>query len=112
MENTSSAELPEASGYRNLSAGLSVGLTCLAGGLGIARLWKHPNTRQKHATEIADDSDPSGSPGSQPLIRDHEAIGLYAMIVALFLVGKEAEELQDKTFHSSWLKKISYLKSS
>ncbi|CAJ1945016.1 unnamed protein product [Cylindrotheca closterium] len=96
-----SAELTEVNGYRHLCAGLAVGLACLASGMGIARFLKHLNVA---ATITSDDSD---RPESEPLIQRErramvnenfvhlalslvflEAIGLYGLIVALFLIGK------------------------
>ena len=93
-------ELTTVDGYRNLSAGLSVGLACLASGLGIARFLNHLNKA------AAGSDEPAETPESEPLLarsgRPHkenfiylcmslcflEAIGLYGLIVGLFLVGK------------------------
>ena len=97
-------ELSEVQGYRHLSAGLSVGLACLASGTGIAYFMRRLN----QAALTSDDLPLSDTPESEPLIsRDRrpnkihenfwylanclvflEAIGLYGLIVALFLIGK------------------------
>eukprot|EP00980_Cylindrotheca_fusiformis_P021868 scaffold8703_cov103-Cylindrotheca_fusiformis.AAC.4 len=95
-------ESEDLNGYRNFSAGLSVGLACLASGLGISKFLKSVN--------LADTTSQNANPPSetQPLNGDYgilhslpvdfvhmalvlvflEAIGLYGMIVALFLIGK------------------------
>jgi ATP synthase proteolipid subunit len=107
------SDLAAADGYRNLSAGLSVGFASCASGFGIAKFLKHVNTT---AVAVAA---PAAAPAAatretthtsemvRPLIgREYtpvlqhnfvyltivmtflEAIGLYGLIVALFLIGK------------------------
>ena len=99
MENTTEM-MTEVNGYRHLSAGLAVGLACLASGLGIARFLNHLNK----AAIVGDEPE---SPEAQPLIQRErramvqenfvhlalslvflEVIALYGLIVALFLIGK------------------------
>lgn len=85
------------SGYKNISAGLSVGLACLASGMGMARFLDQSVVEQ----------DASGGTQEEPLIRGRvatkmlatpsirflmvmtflEAIGLYGLIVALVLIN-------------------------
>jgi len=101
-------DMTQVEGYRNLSAGLAVGLACAASGLGLATFMKqineHHPTMVPHSTSIV-------SPESEPLVGRHtngtfqqnqqpisfvylcsclvflEAIGLYGLIVALFLMA-------------------------
>ena len=96
-----SGEMAQVDGYRNLSAGLAVGLACLASGLGLANFIKQINEHHTTAHSRGD------GPESEPLvgrraIATHsvphnflhlclslvflEAIGLYGLIVALFLL--------------------------
>jgi len=97
-------ELTEEDGYRNLSAGLSVGLACWASGWGMAKFIKQCNEQgQEHRTT------PTTTQMTEPLVGTPaiahfvvppepntiflmvlvflEAIGLYGLIVALFLMG-------------------------
>jgi len=86
----------ETDGYRHFSAGFSVGLACLASGLGMA---KFVDAYMKSARPIESSSNSSMD---EPLIGTHvpklkvsirflmvlvfiEAIALYGLIVALFL---------------------------
>lgn len=92
-------------GYRNLSAGLSVGLGCWASGYGMAKFLAQCNASDISTTPPA----ASTSEMTQPLIQRSEtpvaaapedvkslifvmifleSIGLYGMTVALFLIGK------------------------
>jgi len=92
--------LSEVDGYRNLSAGLAVGLACLASGIGLSKFLKQCN----EGTIVGSRS----SAGlAEPLVGSQrraeirqpsivklclclsflEAIGLYGLIVALFLMG-------------------------
>jgi V-type H+-transporting ATPase proteolipid subunit len=99
------AELTPSQGYRNLSAGLSVGLGCWASGYGMAKFLKHCNANP--ADTMIPSSPESASEMTQPLVGGErppvlqentkslilvmiflESIGLYGMIVALFLIGK------------------------
>jgi len=91
-------------GYRNFSAGLSVGLACLASGLGMAGFLEDSLTGT--VTNSVADDDAIRTPLvrnntnnttrmiEQPSIRFLmclvflEAIGLYGLIVALFLIGR------------------------
>lgn len=94
-----------AQGYRYLCAGLSVGLACAASGLGMANFIKQSNAgghRKPETSYIAPaetapllGNGESSSPSVPPC--DHrymmvmvflEAIALYGLIVALFLIGK------------------------
>jgi V-type H+-transporting ATPase proteolipid subunit len=98
-------DMTEIEGYRNFSAGLSVGLACCASGLGIASFMRQIN---EHST-VPVPTTTSDRPEDEPLIgrRENgifahqptnvinllmslvflEAIGLYGLIVALFLMG-------------------------
>lgn len=105
-------DMTEVEGYRNLSAGLSVGLACCASGLGLASFMKQIN---EHSTVVVGQgtSNTNTSPETAPLMGRNnnnngdsnnkvytinfislllclvflEAIGLYGLIVALFLMG-------------------------
>lgn len=85
-------------GYRNLSAGLAVGLACLASGLGMAKFL------ESHARSVYVSDRREGNESEEPLLLSSrpavtnfwtftfvlvflEAIGLYGLIVALFLMG-------------------------
>jgi V-type H+-transporting ATPase proteolipid subunit len=98
MASSSEQEMTEVSGYRHLSAGLAVGLASLVSGLGIARFLNHLN--KEAVIAIEDDLECSKA---QPLVQHGEepnfvnlafglifleAIALYGLIVALFLIGK------------------------
>ena len=94
-----------AAGYRNFSAGLSVGLACLASGLGMAGFIEDSIVAQQQQASTAHGADEGLH---EPLVRDNsprfvlekpsprfimcliflEAIGLYGLIVALFLMQK------------------------
>ena len=95
------SEISQVDGYRNLSAGLTVGLACCASGLGLAKFMQQINDHH-HSTTAS-----SSGPESEPLIGRRivatnqapvnflhlclslvflEAIGLYGLIVALFLL--------------------------
>jgi len=98
--------LDAAGGYKNFSAGLSVGLACLASGMGMAGFLEDSlPTTTTTSQDVA-----STSEIQEPLIRGSggqsttmlgkpsprflmclvflEAIGLYGLIVALILIGK------------------------
>ena len=85
-------ELSVADGYRYLSAGLSVGLACLASGMGMASYLMKMNEKGYFCVR-AGKSEPG--PASSKVSYTTfilcliylEAIGLYGLIVALFLVG-------------------------
>jgi V-type H+-transporting ATPase 16kDa proteolipid subunit len=95
--------MTQAQGYRNLSAGLAVGFTCMASGLGIAIFMKELNQRHTPTALPRPYSE-----NEEPLVGQRatltraapvsfvylclclcflEAIGLYGLIVALFLIG-------------------------
>lgn len=93
-----------ADGYRNFSAGLSVGLACLASGLGMAGFLEDSLSGNTATVSNVADDDVIRAPLvrnntnnarmiEQPSIRFLmclcfiEAIGLYGLIVALFLIG-------------------------
>lgn len=102
-------DISQVDGYRNLSAGLAVGLACCASGLGIANFIKQINEREGAHTYypgqrteittplISADASPNtqGPRPAPPASFLHltlslfflEAIGLYGLIVALFLIG-------------------------
>lgn len=89
-------ELSLVDGYKFLSAGLSVGLACLASGSGMAMYLKKLNEEgyffvRKGKSEAISTSGDSSKKGSYVTfilcLIFHEAIGLYGLIVALFLVG-------------------------
>jgi ATP synthase proteolipid subunit len=97
--------LSPAEGYRNLLAGLCVGLAYWASGMGMVRFLKYENT----TTIVQEGQQPSppNSEMTQPLVdrectmkpvdnfRYHtmvmiflESVGLYGLVAALFLIGK------------------------
>mmetsp|Transcript_7692 Transcript_7692/g.21901 ORF Transcript_7692/g.21901 Transcript_7692/m.21901 type:complete len:170 (+) Transcript_7692:101-610(+) len=99
-------DMTQTEGYRNLSAGLSVGLACCVSGLGMASFMRQIN---EHST-VPSPPITSDTPEREPLvgrrmnggINAHEpvnfihlllslvfleAIGLYGLVVALFLMG-------------------------
>ena len=97
------SEITTAQGYRNLSAGLSVGLACWASGYGMSLFIKDLNEGGKPKARTG-----YGGGENEPLLRNGngeipvshpsfvklfmcltflEAIGLYGLIVALFLMG-------------------------
>mmetsp|Transcript_104929 Transcript_104929/g.146301 ORF Transcript_104929/g.146301 Transcript_104929/m.146301 type:complete len:169 (-) Transcript_104929:57-563(-) len=99
------SEITEAEGYRNLSAGLAVGLACCASGLGIAHFMKQINDEHSARTTPSSASTELTTPlvgrRMEAVFSHHEpaflhlflcmcfleAIGLYGLIVALFLMG-------------------------
>jgi len=98
-------EVDQAGGYKNFAAGISVGLTCLASGLGMAGFIEdslHPMDGRTITQGLN-----SSSEATEPLVRNNntaprpyptsrflmcmiflEAIGFYGLIVALVLIGK------------------------
>ena len=92
-------EITPAYGYRYLSAGLSVGLACLASGYGMSLFIKDMNERQKQqVTARTGENQPLLGNGEVAVAQTNhvklfmvlvylEAIGLYGLIVALFLSG-------------------------
>ena len=98
----SSTDLSPSEGYRHLSAGLSVGFACCASGYGMAKFLKHCNSG---GTPTVKNAPNSNTEQTQPLIESTqpskvdytrlimvlifmESIGLYGLIAALFLIGK------------------------
>ena len=117
--------MTQGEGYRNLSAGLSVGFACLASGVGMAFFIKELNQQEHHHHNPAWSALPAayGSPETESLLPGQprevttgngasagaavvtrptppvnfvylclcltflEAIGLYGLIVAIFLMG-------------------------
>jgi len=94
-------------GYRNLSAGLAVGLACAASGMGLANFIQQINNPFPPPFPHPPHPRPDGPPESEPLVGGRrpfpphppvnfvhlclslvflEAIGLYGLIVALFLL--------------------------
>jgi len=96
--------LDAAGGYRNFSAGLSVGLASLASGMGLAGFFEDSlpaNTTLQVADSTSEIQEPfiRGSGGQRSVVEKPsprflmcmiflEAIGLYGLIVALVLIGK------------------------
>jgi ATP synthase proteolipid subunit len=102
-------EMTAVDGYRNLSAGLSVGLACWASGYGMASFIRQCNEGKDVTTRPAGavTTSPAGSGIREPLLSESEegavtdpsfkklvlvmifleSIGLYGAIVALFLMG-------------------------
>ncbi|KAL7510329.1 hypothetical protein ACHAXN_007289 [Cyclotella atomus] len=89
-------ELTIVDGYKYLSAGLSVGLACLTSGCGMAMYVKKLNeegyffVRKGKSEPSATSGEASKKGGYVPFVLCLiylEAIGLYGLIVALFLVG-------------------------
>ena len=83
-------------GYKYLSAGLSVGLACFTSGCGMALYLKKLN-EDGYFFVSRGKSEPANSVGASKkgdfvtfilCLIFLEAIGLYGLIVALFLVGK------------------------
>lgn len=92
-------------GYRYLSAGLSVGCACLASGCGMASFIRQCNEGKAVSSVAAATAAPVGKGESQPLLPASpaeqgidfkklimvmiflEAIGLYGLVVSLFLIG-------------------------
>jgi len=102
MASSFSDSMTQLEGYRNLAAGLSVGFACLASGFGMGTFIKELNL---HHAPPSSSLSANGSE-SEPLIRQErshatpvnfiylcmcmtflEAIGLYGLIVALYLMG-------------------------
>lgn len=89
-------ELSVVDGYKYLSAGLSVGLACLASGCGMAMYVRKLNEEgyffvRKGKSEPGKTSGEASKKGCYTTfilcLIYLEAIGLYGLIVALFLVG-------------------------
>mmetsp|Transcript_40626 Transcript_40626/g.56604 ORF Transcript_40626/g.56604 Transcript_40626/m.56604 type:complete len:164 (-) Transcript_40626:141-632(-) len=94
------SEITSAQGYRNLSAGLSVGLACWASGYGMSLFIKDlneagkPRSRTAESEPLLRNGNSLDAPVSHPpfvklfmCLTFLEAIGLYGLIVALFLMG-------------------------
>ena len=102
--------MTEAQGYRNLSAGLAVGLACLASGVGMARFIHEymERARADVTTRTTSSGNSNGGDGLQDALLSPnfnrplaptwrllvvlifmEAIGLYGLIVALFLSSNQ-----------------------
>lgn len=93
-------DVTQVEAYRNLSAGLSVGLACLASGLGLASFMKQINDHHSTSNQNLEGTENEPLVGrrilayQQPVNFVHlclclvflEAIGLYGLIVALFLM--------------------------
>jgi len=96
--------LSEHQGYKNFSAGLSCGLACLASGVGMSRFVSHymklslPPLESSNGYSSPPETQPllnvtTGQPPQQFIVSIRfilvmvflEAIGLYGLIVALFL---------------------------
>ena len=90
VENVSMSDVD---GYKNLCAGLSVGLSCLASGFGMGLYLKHLNKLEyyfvrKGAADNKENASKKMSFITFVLCMIYlEAIGLYGLIVALFLTG-------------------------
>jgi len=104
--DSSTDDMSPSEGYRHLSAGLSVGFACCASGYGMAKFLKHCNSG---GTPTVEKNAPNSgnTEQTQPLIESStrpskevdfkrlimvlifmESIGLYGLIAALFLIGK------------------------
>jgi V-type H+-transporting ATPase proteolipid subunit len=94
-------EMSAVDGYRNFSAGLAAGLACCASGWGLAHFLKQCNEERTtatpattHLTEplvgtraVAQLAPPEPNVKFMCVLVFMEAIGLYGLIVALFLMG-------------------------
>jgi V-type H+-transporting ATPase proteolipid subunit len=83
-------EMTAVDGYRNLSAGLAVGLACCASGWGLAHFLKQCNKERTAAIgtrDVAQLAPPEPNVKFMCVLVFMEAIGLYGLIVALFLLG-------------------------
>lgn len=98
--STTTSDMSETDGYRHFASGLTVGLGCLASGMGLAGFLRANLTTETDTTlasAIHDEREPLMSTsrmGGSPMIPTIrflmvltflEAIGLYSLIVALFL---------------------------
>lgn len=116
ITDTAETEVTAADGYRHLATGLAVGLSCLASGTGISNYMQFLRYTPPNASNIIHDDSQSKQatkhqPEGEPLLPDAtvqngygnvapmtvkammmlcflEALGLYGLIVALFLIGK------------------------
>ena len=96
---TAGETMTKEQGYRYLAAGLAVGFACLSSGLGIAKfLADHlKNSEPVKIEHVGEGSEPLMGEGGGMAARSFlrlvlvlcflEAIGLYGLIVALFLIG-------------------------
>lgn len=96
--NLMNDDMTEAQGYRNLSAGLAVGLTCLASGLGLGK-YTHTYMQQQQSQKPPNNQDELregliSTNLTKPItptwrflavLAFIEAIGLYGLIVALLM---------------------------
>merc|ERR1719245_607472 len=90
-------ELTEIDGYAYLSAGLSVGLACLASGFGIARYLEHLNKITIGKSDDTFELEPLLQGERHPKKENFVqlctslcfllAIGFYGLVVALFIIG-------------------------
>lgn len=101
--NLMNDDMTDAQGYRNLSAGLAVGLSCLASGLGLAQYIRaytesHPSSKQNNSSELNEGllaTSYQHSETTTPTWRFLavlcfiEAIGLYGLIVALLMSSNQ-----------------------
>jgi V-type H+-transporting ATPase proteolipid subunit len=92
------SDLAETDGYRHLSAGLAVGLACLASGLGMARfvdMYMNSSSPSRPATSSSMEEPLVGTAAARLQVSYRflmvlvfiEAIGLYGLVVALLLSG-------------------------
>mmetsp|Transcript_21651 Transcript_21651/g.39745 ORF Transcript_21651/g.39745 Transcript_21651/m.39745 type:complete len:162 (-) Transcript_21651:86-571(-) len=86
--------MSDADGYKNLCAGLSVGLSCLASGFGMGLYLKHLNKLEYYFVRKGKGADGKENASKKMSFTTFvlcliylEAIGLYGLIVALFLTG-------------------------
>jgi V-type H+-transporting ATPase proteolipid subunit len=90
---TADGKLSVVDGYKYLSVGLSVGLACLASGFGMALYLKKLNEEEYFFVRKGRGASPSSASkkGSYTTfilcLIFFESIGLYGLIIALFLVG-------------------------
>jgi V-type H+-transporting ATPase proteolipid subunit len=93
VSDDASLSVTSSDGYRFFSAGLSVGLACLASGFGMGLYLKQLNKEGYYFVRKGSSDPKDDAPKKMSLVTFIlcliylEAIGLYGLIVALFFVG-------------------------